>query len=208
MNRFGHHLARKMIELGNEVMVVDKNEQVIEDLTDTVENIHICDCTNPQVLKSLGISNFDICFVCIGTNFQSSLEITNLLKENGAKRVISQATRDIHAKFLLKVGADEVIYPNRDSAETLAIRTSEDYLYNYIGLDDEYGIYEIPSAKSWLGKTIAQTNVRQMFNVYIIGIKSGHYTKFMPSIQYEFNESDHLLVVGRKTDIDRILRRM
>ena len=102
MGRFGHHLARNMNALGNEIMIVDKDESRLEDLTREISNIKIGDCTNEDVLQSFGVSNFDICFVCIGTNFQSSLEITSLLKELGAKYVISQATRDIHAKFLLK----------------------------------------------------------------------------------------------------------
>ena len=118
MGRFGHHLASNMISLGNEVMIVDKDESRLEDLTKLISNIKIGDCTNEDVLQSFGVAKFLIfVFVCIGTNFQSSLEITSLLKELGAKYVISQATRDIHAKFLLKNGADEVIYPNRDSAE-------------------------------------------------------------------------------------------
>ena len=143
MGRFGHHLANNMISLGNEVMIVDKDESRLEDLTKLISNIKIGDCTNEDVLQSFGVANFDICFVCIGTNFQSSLEITSLLKELGAKYVISQATRDIHAKFLLKNGADEVIYPNRDSAEKLAVRVSNDNLYDYVELDNEYSIYEI-----------------------------------------------------------------
>ena len=140
MGRFGHHLANNMISLGNEVMIVDKDESRLEDLTKLISNIKIGDCTNVDVLQSFGVANFDICFVCIGTNFQSSLEITSLLKELGAKYVISQATRDIHAKFLLKNGADEVIYPNRDSAEKLAVRVSNDNLYDYVELDNEYSI--------------------------------------------------------------------
>lgn len=170
MGRFGHHLTNNMISLGNEVMIVDKDESRLEDLTKLISNIKIGDCTNEDVLRSFGVANFDICFVCIGTNFQSSLEITSLLKELGAKYVISQATRDIHAKFLLKNGADEVIYPNRDSAEKLAIRVSNDNLYDYVELDNEYSIYEIPALRQWLGKTIKQTNVRAAFHVYIIGI--------------------------------------
>jgi len=171
MGRFGHHLTNNMISLGNEVMIVDKDESRLEDLTKLISNIKIGDCTNEDVLRSFGVANFDICFVCIGTNFQSSLEITSLLKELGAKYVISQATRDIHAKFLLKNGADEVIYPNRDSAEKLAVRVSNDNLYDYVELDNEYSIYEIPALRQWLGKTIKQTNVRAAFHVYIIGIK-------------------------------------
>ena len=123
MGRFGHHLCENLAMLGNDVMVVDQKEEVLEDLLPIVTSAKIGDCTNEAVLRSLGIANFDICFVCIGTNFQSSLEITSLVKELGGRRVISKANRDIHAKFLLRNGADEVIYPDRDIAEKMAVRT-------------------------------------------------------------------------------------
>lgn len=208
MGRFGHHLALNMVKLGNEVMIVDKDESRLEDLTKVIANIKIGDCTNEDVLRSFGVANFDICFVCIGTNFQSSLEITSLLQELGAQYVISQATRDIHAKFLLKNGANEVIYPNRDSAEKLAIRLSNEHLYDYIELDNEYSIYEMPALKQWIGKTIKQTNIRAAFNVYIIGIKKNNKAEFLPSIDYVFNKEDHLLIIGKKRDVDIILRCM
>ena len=110
MGRFGHYLCKKFVELGNEVMIVDSDEIKINDMMNIVTSARIGDCTNVEVLKSLGVGNFDLCFVCIGSNFQSSLEITSLVKELGAKWVISKANRDIQAKFLLRNGADEVIY--------------------------------------------------------------------------------------------------
>lgn len=132
LGRFGHHLCRNMAELGNEVMIVDQREEVLEDLLPIVTSAKIGDCTNEEVLRSLGVANFDLCFVCIGTNFQSSLEITSLVKEMGARCVISKANRDIHAKFLLKNGADEVIYPDRDIAEKLAVRHSANHVLSLI----------------------------------------------------------------------------
>lgn len=113
MGKFGHHLCRKMVELGNEVMIVDECEDRIKDMLPMVLNAQIGDCTDPDVLRELGVSDFDICFVCIGSNFQSSLEISSQLKEMGAKYVVSKANRDIQAKFLLRNGADEVVYPDR-----------------------------------------------------------------------------------------------
>ena len=122
MGRFGSHLCRNLAELGNEIMIVDENEELLEPLLPYVTSAKIGDCTKEDVLKSLGVNNFDKCFVCIGTNFQSSLEITSLLKELGAKYVISKATRDVHAKFLLRNGADEIVYPDRDIAEKCAVQ--------------------------------------------------------------------------------------
>ena len=116
IGRFGRHLAKKFVELGNEVMIVDNDEEKISELIPIVTTAQIGDCTNEEVLRSLGVRNFDICFVCIGNNFQSSLEVTSLLKELGAKHVISKANREIHAKFLLRNGADVVVYPEKDLA--------------------------------------------------------------------------------------------
>ena len=121
MGKFGHHLCKNLCEMGNQVMIVDMDEKKLEDLLPIVTTAKIGDCTNVEVLKSLGVGNFDMCIVCIGTNFQSSLEITSLVKELGAAYVVSKANRDIHAKFLLRNGADEVIYPDRDIAESLAV---------------------------------------------------------------------------------------
>ena len=120
MGRFGNHLCKQLAELGNQIMIVDQEEEKLEAMLPYVISAKIGDCTNESVLKSLGISNFDICFICIGTNFQSSLEITSMVKELGAKWVVSKATRDIHARFLLRNGADEVVYPDRDLAEKIA----------------------------------------------------------------------------------------
>ena len=168
MGRFGQHLCRKMLKLNNEVMIVDRNEEAMEDLLPLVTNAKIGDCTNEEVLHSLGIGNFDLCFVCIGTNFQSSLEITSLLKEAGAKYVISKATRDIQAKFLLRNGADAVVYPEKDIAERIAVRYSADNVFDYIELDEEYSIYEIPPLREWIGKTIGEVDFRARLNSSII----------------------------------------
>ena len=159
MGRFGHYLCKKFVELGNEVMIVDSDEIKINDMMNIVKSARIGDCTNVEVLKSLGVGNFDLCFVCIGSNFQSSLEITSLVKELGAKWVISKANRDIQAKFLLRNGADEVIYSDRDIAERLAKRYSADHVFDYVELSAQYGIYEIPPLSKWIGKSIRESNI-------------------------------------------------
>ena len=151
MGRFGHHLCKNLVELGNDVMIIDSDEKSVEDLTPIVTSVLIGDCTNPEVLKSIGVGNYDICFVCIGSNFQSSLEITSLLKDLGAKYVVSKASRDIHKKFLLRNGADEVIYPDRDIAEKTARRFSTDNVFDYIELTHDYSVYEIPPLDKWVG---------------------------------------------------------
>ena len=208
MGRFGQHLCRKMLKLNNEVMIVDRNEEAMEDLLPLVTNAKIGDCTNEEVLHSLGIGNFDLCFVCIGTNFQSSLEITSLLKEAGAKYVISKATRDIQAKFLLRNGADAVVYPEKDIAERIAVRYSADNVFDYIELDEEYSIYDIPPLREWIGKTIGEVDFRARLNSSIIGTKLNGITSFLPGADHVFRADEHLMVIGKKKDIDKILKHL
>lgn len=161
MGRVGRHLSAKMMELGNDVMIVDKDEKIIETLAPNFTDANIGDCTNEDVLRSLGVSDFDICFVTIGENFQASLEVTSLLKELGAKRVVSKASRDIQAKFLLRNGADDVFYPEREIAEKLAICYNEENIFKYVELTHDYGIFEIPVLRTWIGKSIQEINVRK-----------------------------------------------
>ena len=157
MGRFGSHLCMNLSKLDNEIMIVDACEEKLEDLLPYVTSAKIGNCTNVKVLESLGISNFDLCIVCIGSNFQNSLEITSLLKELGAKRVVSKANRDIHAKFLLKNGADEVIFPDRDIAEKLAVSLSADEIFDFINLNpNNYSNILLPSNRKLLLYSNAQ----------------------------------------------------
>ena len=206
MGCFGHHLAKNFLENGHDVMIIDENEEAIEDMVPYATSSKIGDCTREEVLKTIGVRNFDAVFVCIGTNFQSSLEITSLVKELGAKRVISKVTRDIQAKFLLKNGADEVLYPARDVAYNLAEKCSANHVFDYIKMTDEYSIYEIPIIESWAGKTIREVNVRAENNVNIIAIVSGGETLIMPSAEYEFQKGDHIKALGKKECIDKIVK--
>lgn len=208
LGRFGQHLCRKLAERGNQIMVIDEKEENVEAVMSLAASAQIGDCTKETVLDSLGINNFDICFVCIGTNFQSSLEITSLLKEKGAKYVVSKATRDIHAKFLLKNGADEVVYPDRDIAEKTAMRYSAGHVFDYIELNSEYSIYEIPVASIWVGKTIREVNFRVKYKISILGIRQGDETSLLPMADHVFNEHEHLMVVGKIEDLERLLKKL
>lgn len=208
MGKFGHHLCQNLVDLGNEVMIVDTNQEVMDDLIPFVTSAKIGDCTSPDVLRSLGVGNFDLCFVCIGTNFQSSLEITSQLKEMGAKYVVSKANRDIHAKFLLRNGADEVIYPDRDIAEKLAVRYSANHVFDYIELTDEFSIYEIPPLPEWVDKSLKELSIRNRYHISILGTKAGEQAKLMPPADYVIRDDEHLMVIGRKEDVDRILKQM
>ncbi len=209
LGRFGQHLASNMVELENHVMIVDKEEKNIENLVPLVTSAKIGDCTNPEVLRGLGVANFDIVFVCIGTNFQSSLEITSLVKEMGAKLVVSKATRDIQAKFLLRNGADEVIYPEKDLAEECAVRYSMDHIFDYMEMADGYGIYEIRPLEEWCHKSIRESNIAAKHRISILGIKKEDgSTHIMPSPDYVISSGEHLMVLANNSQLMPLLKRM
>ncbi|WP_273477636.1 potassium channel family protein [Faecalicoccus acidiformans] len=205
LGRFGRRLATRMAELGNEVMIVDQNAEIVEKLLPYVTDGKIGDCTDEEVLRSLGVNNFDICFVCTGNSFQSSLEITDQLKTLGAKRVISKADRDIQAKFLLKNGADEVVYPNRDIADKVAVRCSMNNVFDYVELSQGYSIYEIPPLTKWIGKSIKDLDIRQRYKISVISTKEEGSLNMLPGPDHIVSGSEHLVVIGLQKDIDRIL---
>lgn len=208
LGKFGHHLASNFLNHEQDVMIIDIDEKKVEDLMPYATSTRIGDCTNPEVLKTLGIGNFDMIFVCIGTNFQNSLEVTSLVKELGGKHVVSRATRDIQAKFLLRNGADEVIYPEKDIAEKCAERYSLDNIFDYIELTDDYGIYEMKPLTEWIAKSIRESNIAATYRVSILGIMEANSSekKMMPSPDYVIKENDHLIIMAKKTDAERLLR--
>lgn len=206
MGKFGHRLCRELCRMGNEVMIADCDESRLEDLLPIVTSAKIGDCTKEEVLRSFGIGNFDICIVCIGTNFQNSLEITSMVKELGAKYVVSKANRDIHAKFLLRNGADEVVYPDRDIAERLAVSLSSTHVFDYIELGEDFSIYEISTSEKWIGKTIKEVNFRVKYQVSILATKQGEDMKLLPAADYVFSRDDHLMIIGAQENIRRLLK--
>lgn len=207
LGRFGRHLVEKFHELGDEVMAVDINEERVQDVMPMVTSAKIGNCTHIETLKTLGVGNFDVCFVCIGSNFQSSLEITSLLKDLGAKKVVSKAGTDIHAKFLNRNGADEVIYPERDIAFKTASRHSIENVFDYIELTKDTAIYEIPVAESWIHKSISQLDVRKKYNMNILAIKENNKINALPTAEYTFSGNEHIVILGHNTDIEKLMKR-
>ncbi len=206
LGRFGRHISKKLIEQDNEVLAVDIKEERVNACMRFVTDAQIGDCTDPDFIDSLGVGNFDMVIVAIGDNFQSSLETTALVKERGAKHVFARANRDIHKKFLLRNGADSVIYPERETAERLAVKFGSNHILDYFRIDDDYSIYEITVPKSWEGKTILEKNVRQKYNISIIAIKTGDH--FMPvfSPDHVFERNQTLLVMGNEESIMKVTK--
>lgn len=208
LGRFGRHIAQELNELGHQVMAIDSNEDRVNAVLSYVTNAQIGDSTSEYFLRSLGVGNFDVCIVTIGGNFQSSLETTSLLKELGAKLVVSRAERDVQAKFLLRNGADEVIYPDRDIAEKVAVRFSANQVFDYVELGNNFSIYEIAPLPEWIGHSIKDVNVRVKYNANIIGIKAEHGMKLMPNAEYVFRKEEHLMIIGHQRDMEKILKKL
>ena len=206
LGRFGSYMAKKFSELGNEVMALDTDEERVNELLPYVTSAQIGDATKPSVLEDLGVDGYDLCVVSVGENFQSSLEATSLLKEAGAKRVLSRASTEIQAKFLLRNGADEVVFAEKQMAEKLAVRYSADNIFDYIQLTPEYAIYEIPTPRGWEGKTIREKNVRAKYSLNILAVKHGEKIDPLPAADYVFDPAARLIVMCRKADIERITR--
>lgn len=204
--RFGSNLAVRLTELHNEVMLIDKNEDAVQDLEEMVTRVQIGDCMDKSVLESLGVRNFDVCFVCISDNFQSSMEITSLLKEFGAKCVVSKADHDIHAELLKKIGADVVIYPEKDMAQRTAIRFSARGVFDYIELSPEYSIMEIEVPENWVGRDLMQLAVRKSYNVNVIGVRNGQKVVPLVSADHVFTKGEHVIVAGAQKDILRMIQ--
>ncbi len=196
IGRFGKHIAMDLHKLNHQVMVVDDNEERINELLPYVTNAQIGDSTNRAFLESLGVRNFDVCFVAIGKDFQSSLETTSTLKELGARMVVSRAASAVHAKFLLRNGADEVIYPEKQVAKWAAIRYSADHILDYIELDDSHAIFEVSVPKAWVGKSILHLDVRKKYNINIMGIKHDGRMNVSISPDTILTEEITLLVLG------------
>lgn len=196
LGRFGMHIAEKLDELHHQVMAIDKEEQRVENVLPFVTNAQIGDATNEEFLRSLGIKNFDVCIVAIGDNFQNSLETTSILKELGAKMVVSRAVGDVHAKFLLRNGADEVVYPERQLAEWTAIRYSSDHILDYIELDEEHAIFEISVPNGWAGKTIGQLDIRKKYNINIMALKHNGTMNLNINPETSLPKDDTILVLG------------
>lgn len=203
LGRFGKHIAIHLNELGHQVMAVDCVEERVDAVLPFVTNAQIGDSTNAGFLESLGIRNYDVCIVAIGNDFQSSLETTSLLKELGARLVVSRAARDVQAKFLLRNGADEVVYPEKQLAKWTAIRYTADHILDYIELDEDHAMFEVSVPKEWVGRTIGQIDIRKKFNINIMGIKKRGKLELSVSPDAVLELEDTMLVLGRNKSLQK-----
>lgn len=206
LGRFGRHIALQLNRLGHEVMAVDSNEERVNEILPIVTNAQIGDSTNTEFLKSLGIGNFDVCIVTIGGNFQNSLETTSLLKELGAKLVVSRAERDVQEKFLLRNGADEVIYPEKQVANWAAIRYTADHIRDYIEVDEAHAIFEVEVPGGWIGKTVGELDIRRKYSINIMATKENGKINMAVSPETVLTDNITLLVLGAYKELQKCFR--
>ena len=206
LGRFGRHVAEKLYELNHQVMAVDKMEDRVEAVLPYVTNGQIGDSTNMEFLESLGVSNFDVCIVAIASDFQSSLETTAYLKDLGAKMVVSRASRDVHARFLLRNGADEIVYPEKQVANWTAIRYSSEHIFDYVQLSETHAIFEIEIPDNWVGKTIGQVDIRKKFNIKIMALKRKGSLDMAIRPDTMLDRDVTMLVLGESKDIQKCFK--
>ena len=206
VGRFGRHIAAQLAQLGHQVMAVDTDEERINEVMPFVTNAQIGDSTNAEFLRSLGIGNFDVCIVTISGNFQNSLETTSLLKELGAKCVVSRAERDVQAKFLLRNGADHVVYPEKQVAKWAAIRYTADHIFDYIEIDEQHAIFEVEVPEGWVGKSIGELDIRRKFGINILGIKHSGKTDVSITPDTVLSGEITILAVGEYKALQKCFR--
>lgn len=202
--RFGTSVAMKLNELGSEVMVVDNNEETIQNISEYVTHAVQADATDENTIRSLGIRNFDVAVVTIGSDIQSSILITLLCKELGVKHVVAKAQTELHAKVLYKIGADRVVFPEREMGIRIAKNLVYDNILDYVELDPRYGIAEIFAPEDWVGKNIKSLNLRAHYKINILGIKQGAELNVEFDPEEEITEGTVFVVIGSNSDINKL----
>lgn len=206
LGRFGKNIAMNLSQLGCQVLAVDHVEERVNEVLPYVTSAQIGDSTKEEFLRSLGVENFDACIVAVGNDFQSSLETASLLKELGAKLVVARAARDVQEKFLLRNGADEVVYPEKQLAKWTAIRCSADHILDYMELDEEHAMFEVTVPEEWAGHTIGQIDIRRRFHINIMGVKKGGRLELTLSPDTLLGAGETMLVLGKNKDLQKCFK--
>lgn len=204
LGRFGENLARTVYELGHDVLVVDKDEERIEDIADYVTHAIQMDATDENALKTLGLNNFDVAAVTIGSNIQASIMITLLMKDMGVKYVIAKGQSDLHGKVLYKIGADKVILPEKDMGKRVAHNLVSSNILDYIELSSEYSIMEIEAIDSWINKTLTDLELRKRYGINVVAIKDGKTVNISPAADEIIKKNDIIVALGSIKDLGKL----
>lgn len=196
LGRFGSSVAKTLYSLGNEVLAIDTDEEVVQSISDSVTHAVQADATDEATLRSLGVRNFDVAVVTIGSNVQSSVMITLLIKELGVKYVIAKAQNELHAKVLYKIGADRVVFPERDMGVRVAHNLCSSNILDYIELSPDYSIMELTAIDEWENKSLRELGMRSKYGINVMAIKTGTQINVSPSADDKINHGDVLVVIG------------
>lgn len=202
--RFGSSVALKLMELGYEVMIVDKSEETIQNIADQVTYAVQADATDENTIKSLGIRNFDVAIISIGADIQSSILVTLMAKELGVKYVVAKAQNELHGKVLYKIGADRVVFPEREMGIRIAKNLVSDNILDYIELAPDYSIMEVVALPEWLGRSLKDINMRSSFGINVMAIKHGVDINIAVGPDDLIKEGDVLVVIGHNDDLKKI----
>ena len=206
LGRFGKHIVEKLNELHHQVMAVDRDEDRVNDVLPLATDAQIGDATSKTFLRTLGVDNYDVCFVAIGDDFQSSLIVTSYLKELGARKVISRASREVQRQFLLRNGADDVVYPEKQLASWTAIRHTTDHVLDYIALDDEFAIYDLSVPAEWHGRTVGELDIRKKYNLNLLAVRENGNPSIAVTGETQLKQDQTILVLGKWKDIQKCFR--
>ena len=206
LGRFGRSVATALSRAGNDVLGVDTSEVLVEDMAPFVTHAVQADATDEKSLKALGISNFDVAVVAIGGDIQASIMVTMLCKEQGVPKVVVKAQSDIHAKVLERIGADRIVFPERDMGNKVALNLASENIIDFIEVSPDYSLMEVDTIKNWVGKTLTELRFRQLYNVNIIAIKNeGGEININPAAADKIETDDSLIVVGSNDDIKKLV---
>ena len=204
LGRFGAQAAKRLCELGCEVLAIDCNSDLVQPISGVVTQAVVADARDKEVLRALGAKDFECAIVAIGTNLADSVLATMNLKELGVPYIVCKASDETHRQVLMKLGADRVVIPEQEQADRLAKSLSSPNVLEYIELSDEHGIVEIPAPKSWQGKSLKELNVRAKLGVNIIAIETDGNINVSPSADYKITQNDIMVVLGDTAALEAV----
>lgn len=208
LGRFGYSVAKTLYKLGNDVLVIDRDEEKIQEICDYVTHAVQLDATDEKALKSLGIKNFDVAIVSIGSDIQASIMITLLMKELGVKYTIAKAKSDLHSKVLYKIGADKVVLPEKDMGVRIARNLVYSNVLDYIELSPNHSIMEIESSEIWHGKTLKDINFRNKYGVNVVAVKQENDIQVSPGAEYMITPKDIIVAIGTNEQLENIQKKI
>lgn len=204
LGRFGSSVAETLYGLGNDVLVIDKDEDLIQDISDSVTHAVQMDATDENALRTLGLRNFDVAVVTIGSNIQASVMVTLLVKELGVKYIIAKGNSDLHAKVLYKIGADRVILPEKDMGVRVAHNLVSESILDFIELSPDYSIMEIEAPEEWRGKSIRELKLRSKYGINVMAIKKVDSINLSPLADDTVDAKDILVAIGSAEDLSKL----